>query len=63
MAPVDREFTKLVLWLIQWRAIVPQHIASGVMSQAQADTIDKATTLEIDRLRRLRRRRIEEVAP
>lgn len=61
MAPVDDEFTKLVLWLIQWRAMVPQHIADGVMSQAQADTIDKATTMEIDRLRKLRRRRIEEV--
>lgn len=61
MAPVDHEFAKLVMWLIQWRAMVPQHIADGVMSQAQADTIDKATTMEIDRLRKLRRRRIEEV--
>jgi len=63
MAPVDREFAQLVAWLIQWRAMVAQHIADGTLSQAQAATIDKATTLEIDRLRRLRRRRIEEVVP
>ncbi len=61
MAPVDKEFAKLVTWLIQWRAMVPQHIADGTLSQAQADTIDRSTMLEIDRLRRLRRRRIEEV--
>ena len=61
MAPVDHEFAKLVIWLIEWRAIVPQHIADGIMTEAEADTIDKATTLEIDRLRRLKRRRIEEV--
>ena len=61
MAPVDHEFTKLVLWLIQWRAMVPQHIADGIMTEAEADAIDKATTMEIDRLRKLRRRRIEEV--
>jgi hypothetical protein len=63
MAPVDREFAQLVAWLIQWRAMVAQHIADGVLTTQQADTIDKATTLEIDRLRRLRRRRIEEVVP
>lgn len=63
MAPVDHEFARLVTWLIQWRAMVPQHIADGTLSQAQADTIDRSTMLEIDRLRRLRRRRIEEVAP
>jgi len=60
MAPVDKEFARLVTWLIQWRAMVAQHIADGVLTEKQADTIDKAT-LEIDRLRRLRRRRIEEV--
>ena len=63
MAPVDHEFAKLVAWLIQWRAIVPQHIADGVLTEEQADTIDRSTMLEIDRLHRLRRRRIEEVAP
>lgn len=61
MAPVDHEFAKLVAWLIQWRAMVPQHIADGTLTAEQVATIDKATTLEIDRLRRLRRRRIEEV--
>ena len=61
MAPVDHEFAKLVIWLIQWRALVPQHIADGIMTESEADAIDKATTLEIDRLHRLRRRRIEEV--
>jgi hypothetical protein len=61
MAAVDREFARLLLWLIEWRAIVPQHIADGTMTQREADFIDKATTMEIDRLRRLRRRRIEEV--
>ena len=61
MAPVDREFAKLVAWLIQWRAMVAQHIADGVLTEEQADTIDRSTVLEIDRLRRLRRRRIEEV--
>jgi len=43
--------------------MVPQHIADGTLTAEQVATIDKATTLEIDRLRRLRRRRIEEVAP
>jgi hypothetical protein len=61
MAPVDKEFARLVTWLIHWRAMVAQHIADGIMTEAEADAIDKATTLEIDRLRRLRRRRIEEV--
>ena len=61
MAPVDREFSKLVAWLIQWRAMVAQHIADGTLTAEQADVIDRSTTLEIDRLRRLRRRRIEEV--
>ena len=61
MAPVDKEFAKLVTWLIQWRAMVPQHIADGVLTEEQADTIDRSTVLEINRLRRLRRRRIEEV--
>jgi hypothetical protein len=61
MAAVDHEFARLVTWLIQWRAMVPQHIADGVVTQREADAIDKATTMEIDRLRRLRRRRIEEV--
>lgn len=61
MAPVDREFAQLVAWLIQWRAMVTQHIADGVLTEEQADTIDRSTVLEIDRLRRLRRRRIEEV--
>ena len=61
MAPVDREFAQLVAWLIQWRAMVPQHIADGVLTEEQADTIDRSTVLEINRLRRLRRRRIEEV--
>ena len=61
MAPVDREFAKLVTWLIQWRAMVAQHIADGVLTEEQADTIDRSTVLEINRLRRLRRRRIEEV--
>ena len=61
MAPVDKEFAKLVTWLIQWRTMVPQHIADGVLTVEQADVIDRSTVLEIDRLRRLRRRRIEEV--
>jgi len=61
MAPVDREFAQLVAWLIQWRAMVAQHIADGVLTEEQADVIDRSTVLEIDRLRRLRRRRIEEV--
>ena len=61
MAPVDKEFARLVTWLIHWRAMVAQHIADGIMTEAEADAIDKATTGEIDRLRRLRRRRIEEV--
>jgi hypothetical protein len=43
--------------------MVAQHIADGVLTAEQADTIDRSTVLEIDRLRRLRRRRIEEVAP
>ena len=63
MAPVDKEFAQLVTWLIQWRAMVAQHIADGVLTEEQADTIDRSTVLEIDRLRRLRRRRIEEVVP
>ena len=61
MAPVDKEFARLVMWLVQWRAMVAQHIADGVLTTEQADVIDRSTTLEIDRLRRLRRRRIEEV--
>ena len=61
MAPVDREFARLVTWLIHWRAMVAQHIADGIMTEAEADTIDRSTVLEIERLRRLRRRRIEEV--
>ena len=61
MAPVDKEFARLVTWLIHWRAMVSQHIADGVLTEEEADTIDRSTVLEIDRLRRLRRRRIEEV--
>ena len=36
MAPVDKEFAQLVAWLIQWRAMVAQHIADGSTAGSRA---------------------------
>ena len=61
MAELDERYADRIAWLIRWRERMAELIEQGTVSEDEFRQVERETLEEIQQLRRLRQRRIEEV--
>ena len=61
MAELDKRYADRIAWLIRWRERMAELIEQGTVSEDEFRQVERETLEEIQQLRRLRQRRIEEV--